>query len=307
MACCILRQAFLGFVGNSLFDTIFHLWYTNSEIATEKPVMVQLRFFLLILTILGSGAASALWAQAPPRPAPAQPAQQPRFIPQTVDQGAAPEVEEYEPKMVVIQLNPALKPEKFNAWDSRFDAYTFTVPLKPSDVMNRLEEIAFGEELIEAADCFVPLAKLVFKDYTYLISPNCAGVVKYKNSAPYTCSRETMENDFFYTETIIRYLERLQNTLFRKELLVQYERMAPPAISSLGAIEQVNTQQVQNSVQETNQELEQEAAQSLQPRTEDLEDNTIENANFTDVQPTANPLGDDIGDDIFGEAENLED
>jgi hypothetical protein len=256
---------------------------------------------------------NGLYAQAPkpatttPATTPAKPANgQIQFVDQAAAAAQLQQMEDdnFEPKVIVIQLNPALKPDRFNCFDARFDAYPFTLTLTNRDVLNRLDEIGLTEEVIESEGCFVPLAKLVFKDFTYIISPNCANSQKYKNTSPYVTSREMVENDFIYTESVVRFLDKIQNTYFRKELQEVYNRMAPPPISALGTVTKVDNAALQSSINEVSPEEQQEGTASAEEA--NVEAPTITDPAVAEAVPGL--ISDEVptDDSIFNIEETLE-
>lgn len=77
------------------------------------------------------------------------------------------------------------------------------------DSLAQLTDFILTEEALNGPDCFLPDLKLVYREYTYVLSLYCSSVVKYRNSSPYKTSSERMRGDLVFTQGLAAYLRRL--------------------------------------------------------------------------------------------------
>ena len=86
------------------------------------------------------------------------------------------------------------------------------------DTLFSLSDFAFIEDPLEGPECFYPEMKLIFSDYTYVVSMWCTSVIKYKNTAPFQPSSNTIENDLKLTNSSLDYLRSIRRKHFGKDL-----------------------------------------------------------------------------------------
>lgn len=95
-----------------------------------------------------------------------------------------------------------------------FDARRARYEFGFEDPVNNLSDFSLEEDEIPAANCFVPEIKLLFKDYTYVLSMHCARAKKYQNSAPFKTSSVQLRNDLIFTESVYDCVNRLRRRFF---------------------------------------------------------------------------------------------
>jgi hypothetical protein len=99
-------------------------------------------------------------------------------------------------------------------YTTRFDKNKAMIEYAFDDTLNYLEDFIYEEEQLFGPDCFMPEMKLIFKNYTYIISLYCTAAIKYKNSAPFTPSSVRLRNDLVFTQTVYMYLADLKDRYF---------------------------------------------------------------------------------------------
>jgi hypothetical protein len=77
------------------------------------------------------------------------------------------------------------------------------------DSINHIDDLSVGEDIIPAADCFVPELKIIFEGYTYVVSMYCSNIVMYKNSAPGVPSSTRLKCDIQMTPSVLKYFRKL--------------------------------------------------------------------------------------------------
>ncbi len=126
--------------------------------------------------------------------------------------------------VIIIAMDPQRPVTKQNAWQKQFDVKTVRLNPTKNDELLHLEELAGNEvPFKESVNCFLPSLKLVYKDYTYVISTYCASVVKYKNSAPFIPSAQILPNDLLLTESVVDQLEENQVQHLKTNLLANFK------------------------------------------------------------------------------------
>ena len=117
-------------------------------------------------------------------------------------------------KVIVVQLDVQFPAQSEKCYTSSFDKKKIELNVAFDDTINFLPDFIFEEDAIEGPDCFMPQMKLIFKDYTYVVSLYCTSVLKYKNSAPYIPSASKLSNDLEITESVLTYLKKLHSKYF---------------------------------------------------------------------------------------------
>jgi hypothetical protein len=138
-------------------------------------------------------------------------------------------------KVILVQLTPSLDLNVDNCHNAKFDATRVELRLNLEDeLLNVSSDAVFGdEEVLSDIGCFVPSTKLIYKDYTYVLSTYCNSAIKLKNSSPFVPSGQIIENDFVFTSSLMHYLEGLQQQHFRKDLLQKYDQIAQSYLDNL--------------------------------------------------------------------------
>lgn len=96
-----------------------------------------------------------------------------------------------------------------NCYLKKYEKKRMTIHLDENEVLSNLLDYTETEDVLSDANCFIPNIKLIYKDYTYVMSTFCTAVVKFRNEAPYKTSSDRLVNDFVFTESTLEYLEKL--------------------------------------------------------------------------------------------------
>ncbi|MBX7243499.1 MAG: hypothetical protein K1X92_17295 [Bacteroidia bacterium] len=100
-------------------------------------------------------------------------------------------------------------------YSTQYDVGKIKIPFDVEDTINRLDEFSLLEDPLNAPDCFVPELKLIYKNYTYVISMYCTTVQMYKNIEPYVPSANKMKPDMVFTESVYSFLYKLKRKHFK--------------------------------------------------------------------------------------------
>lgn len=90
-----------------------------------------------------------------------------------------------------------------------------------------------GQEVVEDVGCFMPTHKLVYEEFTYLVSTYCASSRKFANSAPYVTSARQLPSDLIFTDVLQAELERIHTVNFKpgfKEIYAQLAKQGPKTV-----------------------------------------------------------------------------
>lgn len=99
-------------------------------------------------------------------------------------------------------------------YSTQNDLNRIKIEYEVDDTINILEDFALSEDPMPSPDCFVPELKLIFKNYTYVVSMYCTSVVMFKNSAPYTPSPTKLKTDLEITESVYTFLNKQKKKNF---------------------------------------------------------------------------------------------
>lgn len=100
-------------------------------------------------------------------------------------------------------------------YSTQNDVGKVKIAFETEDTINRLEDFVLMEDQIASPDCFVPEMKLIFKNYTYVISMYCTSVMMFKNSEPFTPSTTKLKSDLVFTESVYLFLFKLKKKYFK--------------------------------------------------------------------------------------------
>ncbi|MCB9235327.1 MAG: hypothetical protein H6581_26975 [Bacteroidia bacterium] len=117
-------------------------------------------------------------------------------------------------KVIVVDLKVPGPQEAEKCYLSVYDKGRVELNIDIDDTLNTLPDFIFEEDPLEGPNCFMPEMKLIYKEYTYVISLYCTKVKKYKNSSAYTPSNQQIKNDLAITESVLDYLEKIRKTHF---------------------------------------------------------------------------------------------
>ena len=99
-------------------------------------------------------------------------------------------------------------------YSSSFDKNKVKITYAYEDTVNYLADFIYEEEALVGPECFIPELKLIFRNYTYVVSLYCSKVIKFENTSAFTTSSRRMKNDLVFTESVLSYLEKLKYTHF---------------------------------------------------------------------------------------------
>ncbi|MDX1909049.1 MAG: hypothetical protein SF053_18575 [Bacteroidia bacterium] len=99
-------------------------------------------------------------------------------------------------------------------YTTQFDTRQVALAYTSDDTLSQLTDFYLEEEPMTAPSCFVPDLKLIFRDYTYVISLYCSGSLMYENDGPYTPSARRMQTDLVFTPSLQAWLTRLKKQHF---------------------------------------------------------------------------------------------
>jgi hypothetical protein len=117
-------------------------------------------------------------------------------------------------RMFLVQVEVDKPADIALCYTTGFDKKRVKIDFAFEDTINYLADFIYEEDPMYGPDCFVPEMKLIFRQYTYVVSLYCTTAIKYKNAAPYTTSSVRMKNDLIFTQSVYQYLNRLKALYF---------------------------------------------------------------------------------------------
>lgn len=126
---------------------------------------------------------------------------------------AQAQVEELD-RVYLVRLDPQKPGDIARCYTDLFDKGKVELIYAFEDSINYLSDIIYEEEAIYGPECFVPDLKLVFRQYTYVLSTYCSKVIKYKNASPYVPSSTRIKNDLVFTPSVLEFIKRLKKKHF---------------------------------------------------------------------------------------------
>lgn len=106
-----------------------------------------------------------------------------------------------------------------HCYTERYDRQRVALDITYQDPLSDLADYSFAEDEMEGPDCFLPELKLIYKNYTYIVSLYCTKMIKYQNASPYTPSNRRIRSDVLVTESIYEYLNDLRVEHFGRQTL----------------------------------------------------------------------------------------
>ena len=106
-----------------------------------------------------------------------------------------------------------------HCYTERYDKQRVSLEAGVDDPLFDLSDYGFAEDEMEGPDCFIPELKLIYRNYTYIVSLYCTKVIKYQNASPFTPSNRRVRSDVVVTESIYDYLNRLRLQHFGQQSL----------------------------------------------------------------------------------------
>lgn len=133
-----------------------------------------------------------------------------------------------EDKVVLAQLAIDPIPDPDKAYLSEYELKRIVLPLGPDSPLALLPEglAADDDDKLATGGCFVPTHKLIYADYTYVLSTYCTNARKFKNTSAFVTGTQELPNDLVFTEPLLMYLEQLHAKNFKPEARAIYKRLS---------------------------------------------------------------------------------
>lgn len=148
-------------------------------------------------------------------------------VPPKTDMIVSPKAAEAEEKVLVVQLNHNALPDPNESYKTELEvSKRIEVELTPDNPLANVTEANETDEKLPDGGCFIPTIKLVYDDYTYVLSTFCTSVRKFKNIAPFVTGAEVLPNDFVFTDAVLNYLEQLHTKHFKPDYKEIYHLLA---------------------------------------------------------------------------------
>ncbi len=161
-----------------------------------------------------------------------------------------------------------------HCYTERFDRQRVVLDIPIDDPLVDLADYAFGAEEMEGPDCFIPELKLIYRNYTYIVSLYCTKVIKYQNASPFTPSNRRVKSDLLISEDVYTYLSDLRVRHFGRQ-----------SISS-GLLSQITTGEPLENLTEADIDLDALLnEETLDPLDAELEKDTRDNAIILEELP----------------------
>lgn len=135
--------------------------------------------------------------------------------------------------LVQLELNEKLLVSSY--WNSyEIENKRIILHLSDDDVLSDIESSEEDDEnLTQSTNCFIPSLKLIYKDYTYLISSLCNKVKKFENSKPFVTSDKELPCTVTYSSELSSSLEKYQAIFFGPTYKNEYSSFAQKNSSKL--------------------------------------------------------------------------
>lgn len=99
-------------------------------------------------------------------------------------------------------------------YTTKCDKDRIKIYLDQDETIDNLAELSQAEDDMKGPEGFIPEIKLVYRNYTYVVSMYCTAIKMYKNAAPYTPSATELKSDLEMTQSVYAYLYRLKKQYF---------------------------------------------------------------------------------------------
>ncbi|MEZ4772245.1 MAG: hypothetical protein R3D00_03615 [Bacteroidia bacterium] len=120
--------------------------------------------------------------------------------------------------MYLVQVDVKTAEDIALCYTTRFDLKKVKIQYSVEDSINNLDDFIYEEDPLVGPECFIPELKLVFRDYTYIVSLHCSKIIKFANTAPHVPSSQRLKNDVIVTQSMIDYLNNLRVAYFGSEI-----------------------------------------------------------------------------------------
>lgn len=121
-------------------------------------------------------------------------------------------------KVILVDLDVNNPTQAGKCYTPKYDVKQIELEVDIDDTLHSLQDFAYIESPLQGPECFFPEMKIIYKEHTYVVSMWCTSVIKYKNTAPYTPSSNTVKNDLRLTNTSLDYLRDVRRKHFGKDL-----------------------------------------------------------------------------------------
>jgi len=118
------------------------------------------------------------------------------------------------PYMFLIGLDVADMKDVPICYTTKCDKDRIKIYLDQDENIDNLTVLSSSEDDMKGPEGFIPEIKLVYKNYTYVVSMYCTSIKMYKNETPYTPSATEMKSDLEMTSSVYAYLYRLKKQYF---------------------------------------------------------------------------------------------
>jgi hypothetical protein len=118
------------------------------------------------------------------------------------------------PYMFLVALDVADMKDVPVCFTTKCDKDRIKIYLDQDENIDNLTVLSSSEDDMKGPEGFIPEIKLVYKNYTYIVSMYCTAIKMYKNETPYTPSATEMKSDLEMTSSVYAYLYRLKKQYF---------------------------------------------------------------------------------------------
>lgn len=127
-------------------------------------------------------------------------------------------------KVIIVQIDPTVEVDSEDLYDDINEVARHEMPLSSAGVLG-VPTSAAGQQAYRPAACFYADYRLIYKDYTYVVSTHCTAALKFKNTAPYTPGAEQVRSDFVFTSAMLDKIERTARTVFTRDFTAYFEQL----------------------------------------------------------------------------------
>jgi hypothetical protein len=215
-------------------------------------------------------------------------------------------------KIIFVQIDPTVDLDDEDMWEASNETARKDVALANAALI--ANPAGIQGQAFRAAGCFWPDYKLIYKDFTYVISTLCTQSMKFKNIAPYTPGEQQLPSDFRFTPQVLDFIDRtvrasfnMQYTEYFNNLQTTGERLSSTQVGGPNPndVREAETA-IANDAEYTNPSAEREATETAvgqqvdeavaNVREEDIEPITPEME--VDQDPTLNAAGNQVDQEI---------
>lgn len=175
--------------------------------------------------------------------------------------------------MYLVWLEVQRPSDVAHCYTERFDKQRVAIDAEFGNPLADLSDFAFGEDEMEGPDCFIPELKLIYRNYTYIVSLYCTKVIKYQNASPFTPSNRRVRTDVIITESIYTHLNDLRLQHFGRQTI------------SASLLQQITTGEPLENLTEADINLDELFNEDLDPLDAQLENDVRETPLFPEEDP----------------------